>query len=155
MLVADLTIALQPDSPPSILALFDLGGFSEYVELYGRLAGRDLLARVEDGLEEVIEQPATFYGPREAEFAAILTAPLAAPDRSLAAAVLALTDGFAEFDLSLAFSAVMLPAEASDSIEALRLADERLFLNARARRIRERRSVPRDLLRIADAARDG
>jgi two-component system cell cycle response regulator len=144
MLLADLTVALRPDSPASVFAIFDLGGFSDYADAYGRLAGRDLLARIKDGLLETFEQPATFYGPREAEFAAIIRHPAAYPDRMLAAAVSTLTDQLAQFNLTLAYGSALLPGEASEPIEALKIADERLFLNARARKRRERRSVERE-----------
>ena len=142
MLIADLTRALQPDGPRSMLALFDIGGFSEYVEEYGRLAGRDLLARVGDRLVEVIDQPASFYGPRHAEFAAITNAPVAL-DQFLEATARALAHGFTGFNLTVTFGAVTLPDEALEPRQALRIADERLSLNARAPRKRERRGIPR------------
>jgi GGDEF domain-containing protein len=142
VLIADLTRALQPDGPRIMLALYDIGGFRQYVLDYGRLAGHDLLARVGDRLVEVIDQPASFYGPRYAEFAAITNAPVAL-DQFLAATARALARGFAEFNLTVAFGAVTLPDEASEPLEALRIANERLSLNTRAPRKRERRSIPR------------
>jgi GGDEF domain-containing protein len=126
-----------------MLAIFDLIGFSEYAVLVGRLEGQDMLARVGDRLAEAIEQPASFYRPRDTEFAAILEVPLDTTGKQLAAAVLALTERVARFDLALAFGAVMLPAEALEPIDALILADERLSLSVRARRTRERRNNQR------------
>ena len=123
-----------------MLAIFDLGGFREYAALYGRLEGRDLLARVGDRLVEAIEQPATFYQPRVADFAAILEVPLETSGQILADAVSAVTQRFAQFGLRLAFGAVMLPIEAAEPIDVLMLADERLYLGAQARAARERRT---------------
>jgi GGDEF domain-containing protein len=143
MLMGDLTVALRPDSPARILATFALGGFNDYADLYGRLEGQDLLARVGDRLTEAIDQPARFYRPRDTEFAAILDAPLTTVDEFLTTTASALTDRFAQFNLKLAYGAVMLPAEASEPIEALRLVDERLSLNDRARKRRERRATSR------------
>jgi two-component system cell cycle response regulator len=143
MLMADLTVALQPGSPARMLVTFALGGFSEYADLYGRLEGQDLLARVGDRLAEAIDRPASFYRPRDTEFAAILDAPLASVDQFLAATASTLTELFAQYNLTLGFGAVMLPADASEPIEALRLADERLSLNTRARKRRERRTTSR------------
>jgi GGDEF domain-containing protein len=143
MLMADLTVALRPDGPARMLAIFDLIGFGEYVELYGRLEGQDMIVRVGDRLAEAIEQPARFYRPRGTEFAALLEVPLATAGEQLAAAVLALRERFTRFNLTLAFGAVMLPAEALEPVDALILADERLSLNAHARRRRERRYAQR------------
>jgi GGDEF domain-containing protein len=142
MLMADLTVALRVQSPPRMLAIFDLGGFHDYVDLYGRLEGEHLLSRVGDRLAGRMEQPATFYRPRDAEFAAILEIPLDSAGELLAATVLAVTRQFAQFNLALAFGAAMLPVEASEPIDVLMLADERLSLNARTRGSRERRADP-------------
>jgi GGDEF domain-containing protein len=142
-LMADLAVALRPDSPTRMLAIFALGGFSEYADLYGRLVGQDLLARIGDRLAEAIDKPASFYRPRDTEFGAILDAPLATVDRFLTATAAALTEQFAQYNLRLAFGAVMLPAEASDPVEAMSLADERLALNARDHKRRERRVTSR------------
>ena len=120
----------------------ELGGFRDYVERYGRVAGEDFLARVGDRLAQAIEQPATFYRPRDGEFAAILEIPLDSAGELLAATVSAVNRQFAEFDVGLAFGAAMLPVEASEPIDVLMLADERLSLNARSRGSRERRADP-------------
>ena len=140
-LLADLKVALEPESPPSVFAIFDLVGLSEYADLYGRLAGRDLLARVGDELVDAIRQPAAFYSPRETELAAIIRVLAAGSDQLLASPPSALTERLARFNVQIAHGVVMLPADASDPREVLRVADERLFLSAPARKRRERRSA--------------
>lgn len=143
-LIADLEDAVQPGNPSRTLAIFDLGGLADYVELYGRLEGVSLLNRIADRLSEAIDLPARFYRPRADELAVLIDAPLQTADSVLAQVVGALNDRFVQFRLALAFGAVMLPDETDDPIEALALADQQLFVHAEARKARERRSVPRE-----------
>ena len=143
-LMADLALALAPDSPSAALVVFDLGGLDDYAELYGRLEGSNLLVRVARRLEDALGPGTSFYRPRDDEFAALMQAAVPAVDSLLASAVVELTDRFAQFDLTLAFGRTTLPDEASDPLEALLLADERLLVSARGRRARERRSSPRE-----------
>ncbi|HEX4521617.1 MAG TPA: diguanylate cyclase [Gaiellaceae bacterium] len=138
-LVADLADAVTPTSRPSTLAVFELGGLREYVELYGRLEGDDLVARIAGRLPEAIRLPSSFYRPRGDELAALVQGPGAIAEPRVAVAVAALTSRFDEFKLELAFGAVELPDGASDPVEALILADGSLFLQSLARAARERR----------------
>jgi len=142
-LITDLTAALAPGSPCSVLAIVHLGGFPEYVTLYGRLEGQDLLVRVADRLAHALGEGASLYRPRDDEFAALVPGPAAPAEECLIATASALSDRFVQFMLTLAVGASVLPSEVSEPVDALMLADERLYLNAGSRKRRERRSAHR------------
>ena len=142
-LLADLADAVDPTGPARTLALFDFAGFSEYVDLYGRLEGQDLLVRLASRLSEALGQPASFYRPRSSEFAALIETSIATAEPLLIAAVSTLTSRFEQFEITPTFGAALLPDEASEPFDALILADKRLFLNTLDRRARERRHHPR------------
>jgi GGDEF domain-containing protein len=142
-LMLDLAESIDPTSPARTLALFDFAGLSEYADLYGRLEGQALLVRLADRLSEALEQPATYYRPRSGEFAALIETSIATAEPLLLAAVSTLTIRFEQFEITPTFGAALLPDEASDPVDALMLADQRLFLNTLARRARERRHHPR------------
>jgi GGDEF domain-containing protein len=142
-LMADLAEAVERTGQPRTLALFDFGGLDDYVDLYGRLEGEALLVRLADRLSEALGEPARFYRPRSDEFAALIQAAIATAEPLLAAACSDLARRFEQFEITPTFGAALLPDEASDAVEALMLADQRLLLNALARTSRERRQQPR------------
>ena len=142
-MMIDLADAVKPTSPARTLALFDFAGLDEYADLYGRLEGQALLVRLAGRLSEALGQPAIYYRPRSDEFAALIEASIAAAEPLLVAAVLTLKNRFEQFSITPTFGAALVPDEASDPIEALILADQRLFLSTLARRSRERRRQPR------------
>lgn len=142
-LVADLGEAAAPARPPTTFVLFDLGGLHEYTDLYGRLEGESLLARVAARLAEALAQATRFYRPRADELAALLDGTRVETEPLLVGATSTLSDRFSQFDIVVGFGAVTLPDEVADPIEALVLADRRLSRNARSRRPRERRATSR------------
>jgi len=142
-LMLGLAEAVEPASPPTTLALFDFGGLDEYADLYGRLEGQALLIRLAHRLSKAIEQPASYYRPRTDEFAALIQSPIAIAEPLLAATVSTLTTRFEQFEITPAFGAALLPDEASEPVDALMLADQRLYLKTLARSARERRQTPR------------
>jgi len=111
MLIADLTVALRPDSPARMLASFDIAGFDEYADLYGRLVAQDMLSRVGDAILAAVAHTARCYRPRNTEFAFILELPFPPEGQFLAGSVAALSEGFAPFNLELLSARVTLPAE--------------------------------------------
>jgi GGDEF domain-containing protein len=143
-LLADLGEACDVNGQQSTLAIFDLGGFSRYVELYGRLEGEALLARLARRLLEIFGRSATCYRPRYDEFAALVEAPAGRAEPLLAETVSALTARFEQFRIAFSYGAASVPDEAAEPGDALALADTRLFLHTQSRRARERRETPRD-----------
>jgi GGDEF domain-containing protein len=146
-LMADLGCGDDPNGPSRTLAIFYLGGFTRYVELYGRLEGEALLIRLAELLPGTLEHAGSCYRPRDDEFAALIEGPPATTEPLLTAAAAALGARFEHFDVTFAFGAAVMPDEAGEPVEALTLADTRLFLHARDRRPRERRGTPRPQIR--------
>jgi GGDEF domain-containing protein len=142
-LMADLGQAASPDTGSKTLALFHLSGFTRYVELYGRLEGEALLVRLAGRLSELLGDGAACYRPRDDEFAALVEGPPAAAEPLVIEAAAALTARFEQFHVPLAFGAAVVPDEAGEPVEAMSLADTRLFLRAEDRRPRDRRRAPR------------
>jgi GGDEF domain-containing protein len=138
-LLADLAEAVRPTSPPTLLVIFGLEGFSEYVELLGRLEGQTLLLRLASRLAGALEPAGSCYRPRADEFGALVHTPIATVKPFLDAAVAALRERGGHVPVTASFGAAMLPDEASDPVEALQIADQRLSSNAPRRRPRNRR----------------
>ena len=142
-LLADLTEAVRPTSQPTLLVIFGLEGFAEYVELLGRLESQTLLLRLASRLAGALEPAGSCYRPREDEFAALVHTPIATAKPFLDAAVVSLRERGGHVRVTAAFGAAMLPDEASDPIEALQIADQRLSSNAPRRKPRNRRRSER------------
>jgi GGDEF domain-containing protein len=129
---------------PTLLVVFGLDGFDEYVSLFGSLAGRTLLVKLGARLADALGHSATCFRPRQDEFAALVPVPIDAVSEVLDAAVGALRERAASVAVSAAWGAAMLPDEANDAVAALKLADTRLASNAPKRKRRNRRVNPRD-----------
>jgi GGDEF domain-containing protein len=143
-LLADLAVAVEGARGPTLLVVFGLDGFDEYVTLFGSLAGRALLVKLGARLAGALGAGATCYRPRQDEFAALVPTTIGAVAEVLDRAVAALRERAAPVAVTAAWGAAMLPEEAADPVDALRLADTRLASNAPRRRRRNRRSSPRD-----------
>lgn len=137
MLMHDLAEAVDPQSQPHTLAIFDLRG---YVEAYGRIEGGALLRRIADHFAEALDG-ARFYRPREDELAVLVDGPAETVEQRLTGAVTSLTERLRPLNIVVAFGAATLPHEADKPNVAMRIADSRDYL--RARRPRERRQFPR------------
>jgi GGDEF domain-containing protein len=142
-LLLDLERAVRPNCEPTLLVIFCLEGFDEYVELLGRLESQTLLLRLAGRLAKTLEPAGTCYRPREDEFAALVHTPIAAVKPILDSAVLALRERGGYVAISASFGAAMLPDEASDATGALEIADDRVSSNAPRRKPRNRRRVER------------
>ena len=141
-LMTDLAEAVSPFSLPRTLACFDLGGLHEYGALYGSVEVDALLPRLAARFSAALGHAAC-YRPRDDEFATLLDDSLAASEPRLRAAAEALTVHFGQFGIAFAFGAAVLPSEADDPVEAIALADSRLFQRAHGRPERERRGAER------------
>lgn len=136
-LLNDLAEAVSPGSRPSLFAIFALDGFKEFEELYGVLEARKLLRRLSDRLLAVIDGLGTGYRPRGDEFAVLVRGPASA-SAVLADAIAALTETERYYAVVASGGHAVLPAEATEPIEALMVADRRLTSNAPRRQPRSR-----------------
>jgi len=142
---------------PTILLLFDLDGFKSYNDAFGHPAGDSLLERLAGKLGEAAEPFGKAYRMGGDEFCVIAAGDV---DRGsiVAAALRALRDESDGFRISSAYGAVILPEEATELSEALRIADTRLYGNKDSRRAsasRQTREVLLSVLHERDASLRG
>jgi two-component system cell cycle response regulator len=145
-LINDLTRQLEVSTPeePWLLALYDLDGFKSYNDAFGHPAGDTLLIRVGHRLAEVPGTDGSAYRLGGDEFCLLAPAADGAAERLLDLSVQALEEQGEGFEISSSFGAVLLPADAQESREALRVADARLY--AQKHQKRSRRDRPHEVL---------
>jgi diguanylate cyclase (GGDEF)-like protein len=156
-LMLDLERELAEAGEPGgarVLALFDLDGFKQYNDSYGHPAGDALLARLGGALGDAVQRSGTAYRMGGDEFCALLRAPRGT-DAALAVqrAARALSERGEGFAVSSSFGSVALPDEASDAIEALQLADRRMYSQKDRRRSSARRQARDVLIKALDERR--
>jgi two-component system cell cycle response regulator len=133
-LMADLKRALEcgPEAEPRILAIFDLDGFKLYNDTFGHPAGDVLLSRLGASLRAAVEPVGSCYRLGGDEFCMLTEVP-----DDLGALLDATTGALSEegegFNVTTSVGVVFLPEEATVSIDALRLADQRLYVQKRGR----------------------
>ena len=147
-LISDLADFLSADQPePTMLVLFDLNGFKSYNDAFGHAAGDALLTRLGKKLSVASHGLGKAYRMGGDEFCA-LVAPGQLPDGAvadtLAAALREHGEGFA---VSSSYGYVLLPEEAADSGDALRLADQRMYAHKGSGRTSEGQQAANALLR--------
>jgi GGDEF domain-containing protein len=153
-LMAELTRALAPGSPMSLLAIFRLGGLREYVAEHDEEAADDLVRRTSERLAMAIGPTAVYYRPRRDELCGLISGPLEGAKDTLYEAVMALNAERDTTGITAGFGVALLPFEADDPISALKLADERLsgLVELRKPKKRTRRSRSRASERDSEAA---
>lgn len=142
-LLADLAAAMKPGAEEKALVIFGFDGFRELVRRLGRPESQSLLGGLSAQLELELGSASLYYlpyWPREDEFAVLCDAGSASLERVLNRATQALCDRGRPASVTAAFGKVVVPAEASDPIAALRLADERLTAAQPGREPREHRA---------------
>jgi GGDEF domain-containing protein len=137
-LIADVAAALDPDSPPSVLAVFYLAGAGDYRRILGEESGDRLISRLAEQFARLLPT-GTCYRPREDEFCAVLTIPIDDLSSTLDATAQALKEEGHACLVTASYGAVVLPAEAADPMDALMLADGRLDARRGIPSRRERR----------------
>jgi GGDEF domain-containing protein len=138
-LIGDLIQALEPGSPPAVLAVFELGGSNDHRQALGERASDALIVRCAEQFGRVIRPAGLCYRPRRDEFCALLTGSIDELNGTLLAAAQAIQRGAEPCVLSACFGSAVLPEEASDPVDLLILADERLSLGRGSSGPRERR----------------
>lgn len=127
-LYLDLEARLAAEHPePALLMIFDLNGFKSYNDTYGHPAGDTLLTLLGTKLAAVAGESGSAYRLGGDEFCLIAPVPPDQAEEIIDRACAALNERGEGFDVSSSFGAIMLPDEAKDTSDALRLADERLY----------------------------
>jgi diguanylate cyclase (GGDEF)-like protein len=141
--MADLSEALSERAGrPLALAVFDLDGFKAYNDSFGHSAGDALLARLASRLAHEIEGFGRGYRLGGDEFCVLASAAHGRPDGLMEAAAAALREEGEGFSITCSHGSVLVPYEAAELTEALRTADDRMYLHKqRHRRPAERQSV--------------
>jgi GGDEF domain-containing protein len=138
-LICDLTRALEPGSATAVLAVFELGGSSDYRRDFGERASAELIMRCAERFGDVISPVGVCYRPRQDEFCALVVGSLDELDVTLRAAKHAIRDGEDPVGIEPFVGSALLPVEANDPVDLLILADERLCISRAGRTPRERR----------------
>ena len=118
---------------PKVLAFYDLDGFKLYNDSFGHPAGDALLSRLAASLSEVVAPNGSCYRLGGDEFCVLAEVPQGSEEAFLEATALALSESGQGFTVTSSLGAVSLPEEASNATDALRLADQRLYVQKRAR----------------------
>jgi two-component system cell cycle response regulator len=127
-LVTDLAHRLEHSDPdPTLLLVFDLNGFKAYNDDFGHTAGDALLTRLARKLSAVPGPEGATYRLGGDEFGLIARVGEGDAEGLIDRASLALSEHSEGFRIGSSFGGVLLPYEATDPSEALRLADERLY----------------------------
>ncbi len=141
--VSDLeTLLKEGFEDPVSLIVFDLDGFKTYNDSFGHAAGDALLGRVASRLSAAMDGYGTAYRLGGDEFCVLASAATAGPGRVIERAAAALTEEGEGFSVRCSLGSVLMPAEASDLTEALRIADDRMYHHKqRNRPSAERQSI--------------
>jgi len=141
------TLDPQDDAHGSagMLALFDLDGFKHYNDSFGHPSGDALLQRLGERLARVVDGRGRAYRMGGDEFCVLLNA---GDELSVAACAAALNESGEGFTVGCSHGVVLLPAEADEQSEALRIADQRLYEDKRGGRPQARQETKEVMLRI-------
>jgi two-component system, cell cycle response regulator len=137
-----------------VLAVFDLDGFKPYNDTFGHPAGDELLARIARKLADAAPQ-ARAYRMGGDEFCVLShESDVQAAAQLIDAATHALGERGELFEVQASFGLVILPDDARDPVDALRIADQRMYAQKASRRAAPARQAVDALLRAVHE-RDG
>jgi two-component system, cell cycle response regulator len=127
------------DPAPHALLLFDLDGFKNYNDSYGHPAGDALLTRLGCGLAAATPSDGSAYRVGGDEFCVLAPWPAdRAPGPLVERARAALCEQGDGFAIGASAGYAMLPADAEDADEAMRVADRRLYAEKHSGRMSAR-----------------
>jgi two-component system, cell cycle response regulator len=129
---------------PHVFALFDLDGFKGYNDSFGHPAGDSLLVKMASNLAATVEPEGSAYRLGGDEFCILVPARIAGGE-PIAAASAALSEQGSGFAVRTSWGAVFLPDEADHAVEALSLADRRMYVQ-KSRRPRSPERQTRNVL---------
>ena len=134
LLLADLEAlaAAATVSRPLTLAVLDLDGFKQYNDAYGHPAGDALLARLGRKLTAAAGPDVGCYRLGGDEFC-VLHHRGGDAEAAIEAVAGSLSEHGEGFSIDCSVGVVSMPTETSQPIEALRIADQRLYAQKRAR----------------------
>lgn len=116
-----------------LVAIFDLDGFKQYNDTFGHAAGDALLARLGARLSVAVKRSGTTYRMGGDEFCLLASCAPDSAESLLDRALGALSDRGEGWEINCSLGAVWVPSEAASSIEALQIADTRMYANKASR----------------------
>jgi len=149
-LMSDLESVFERGEP-AVLAIFDLNGFKEYNDRFGHPAGDSLLARLATRLGSALGGAGRAYRLGGDEFCALADS-IEGVDPPLERWAEAFTEHGEGFSVSASCGAALVPEEAGDPSEALRVCDHRMYAQKHGGRPTAA-TQSRDVLLAALAAR--
>jgi diguanylate cyclase (GGDEF)-like protein len=134
-LTADLArlLAGGAEGEPQLFVLYDLDGFKRYNDTFGHPAGDVLLARLAARLAAAVGPAGSCYRLGGDEFCVLADIRATDMESLLDTTAKALTEEGEGFSVASSFGTVLMPQDASEPIEVLRLADQRLYAQKRER----------------------
>jgi two-component system, cell cycle response regulator len=146
-LMADLRkqLTLASVQSPRVLAMFDLDGFKRYNDTYGHPAGDALLTRLGANLGRSIRPYGNAYRLGGDEFCVLVVTGASSAKTIIALSAAALSEHGEGFTVRSSHGSVILPHEARDATQALRVADQRMYAQKEDRRSSATRQT-RDIL---------
>ena len=123
------------DGAPVVLALFDLDGFKHYNDTFGHPAGDALLVRLGSNLAACLERRGRAFRMGGDEFCVLIEPGNDDPEQLVRSAAAALSESGDGFSIGCSFGSILLPQEATDPAEALRIADQRMYAQKHAGRM--------------------
>jgi len=117
----------------TVLALIDLDGFKLYNDTFGHGAGDELLVALAGVLTGSLGPHGAAYRLGGDEFCVVASCPLEQLETILRRAKTQLRERVIGEDIDASHGAVLLPDEASELGEALRIADQRMYVRKRRR----------------------
>jgi two-component system cell cycle response regulator len=138
---------------PLVLAIFDLDGFKQYNDTFGHPAGDTLLVRLGANLAAFLHGRGRAFRMGGDEFCAVFRTAGEPHEAVVHGAAAALSEQGDGFSITCSHGAITLPIEATDPVEALRVADQRMYAHKHAGRTSAGRQS-KDVLLRALAERD-
>jgi diguanylate cyclase (GGDEF)-like protein len=127
-LIADSSALFQSPNPePHVLAIYDLDGFKQYNDTFGHPAGDALLSRLGLRFEAAVAGRGNVYRLGGDEFCLLAATAGTDADTLIAEAARGLVEHGDRVAVRASYGAAVIPAEARDLSEALRLADLRMY----------------------------
>ncbi|MEA2219319.1 MAG: hypothetical protein QOJ35_1945 [Solirubrobacteraceae bacterium] len=128
-LMADLERTLREDDGPVVLGLYDLDGFKQYNDTFGHPAGDAMLARLGHALRRSVGRGGRAYRLGGDEFCIIASARGGDVAGTVADNAAVLTARGEAFVVGCSYGSVLLPHEAHSADLALRIVDQRMYLD--------------------------
>jgi diguanylate cyclase (GGDEF)-like protein len=132
---------------PLVLVLFDLDGFKQYNDTFGHPAGDTLLVRLGGNLAAFLDGRGQAFRMGGDEFCALFETAGEPIEPMVQGAVAALSEQGDGFSIGCSHGSITLPLEATEAVEALRIADQRMYANKHAGRTSAGRQSKDVLLR--------